>query len=80
MHPQAIKGLAHQRIFAKSRLTAEATAPLRPGELADGQREAIDNGKRGIMRHCAKQPLPQPFLEAPAVGGLTDEGGAMYVS
>jgi hypothetical protein len=83
MHAQAVKGLAHQRIFAERGLGAEPPTPVRPSKLADGQREAVDDGELLVMRHVPQHILPQPFCEPPElsqVGGLADKGRPMHPS
>ena len=57
MHPQPIEGLAHQRVLAKGGLPPKAATAMRPGELADQQRQIIHNGERGVMWRHAEQPL-----------------------
>jgi hypothetical protein len=56
MRTQTIVGLAHQCILAEGLLLAKAPTAMRPDELADGQRKAVDDGKRGVMRNLGQHP------------------------
>ena len=77
MHPQPVKGLPHQGIFAKGRLSLETAAAVRSGKLTDRHRKAANNGKVLVIGYVSPHVLPQPLFEAPQVGRLAHKRGAM---
>src|SRR5919199_3305614 len=79
VHAKAIEGLTDDEVLAEGGLASKAAAAPSPSELANWQREAVDECERRIVRHLVEDNLPQPLLDRPQVRRLADEGRAMHV-
>jgi hypothetical protein len=77
---EAVEGLLDRIVFAIAGFAAKALATLRPRELADGDREAISNGKVRIAVGLLNELLPQDLFNFPEVGRLANEGRAVNQS
>jgi hypothetical protein len=80
MPAEAVAGRLDDLVRAIGRRAAEAPAAWGACKLAGVQGQAVEDRQLGIMRDPVQPHLPEPLLDPPQIGGLTDEGGAVHVA
>jgi len=79
VHTEAVEGLLEENVLAKSGFSFEARAAVGAGEQARRQGHRVTKCEGGIVRGQREKLLPEKLLDLPEVGGLTGEGGAVYL-
>jgi hypothetical protein len=80
MEAKAVEGLSHRVIEAFARLAFKARAARRTGKLADRQRKAVDDGRRGVRgEQRITDQAPDALFDGPQLGGLPHKGAAIYL-
>ena len=76
---KAVEGLARNRIVSEIGFASESAASVCASELTDRDSETVNQFQRRVVSDLFDQLLPYHLLDAPEVGSLSDECGAMYL-